>query len=404
MTTCSSGSIVWDGGTNASAPFPLVVTNIGVPQTPGLARPLVGRRSAVSPVNETLDDRADPLAGSFLWSEVNIPQAWYQIVAYTQAGEVKSNDFLVTNGTNTLCLAVANSTSSSSSTYHASTNSLTPSPTPTPSPALSVLSKSYTSAIAGGVVGGVAFLVLLIALLFFCRRRSSRRAPSSKWAAEVGVKRPQSRSVTKNGHSATESTGAIVSPPVSNPDHGEIPIKTPMSTVSSEEDMPTASGKRVLYSDPIRPGPVRKSSTSSLRSEWQKSFSSHRTSETTVPIHDRSSPGRQSIDHRRSIDNTLFSPPHRQSTTSIVMSHLTEENRPPKDFDRSSSGRRASRKPVPAYNATEFNASNSSSSGDIGVDRETVNTRKSQSSLFTENSDRPVHYLIPDAPPPPKRL
>jgi hypothetical protein len=402
MTTCSSSSIVWDAGANTGAPFLLVVTNIGVPQTPGSARRLVVRESPVSPVNETLDVQADPSAGSFSWTKVNVPQAWYQIVAYTRTGEVKSNDFLVVNGTDTSCLAVADPSSSSGSSSPASTN--TPSPTPSPSPTPGASSRSRAGAIAGGVVGGIAFLALLIALLFFCRRRSSRRAPSRKWAAEAGVKRPRSRSISKNGHGATESTGAIVSP-VSNPDHGEIPIKMPKSTVSSEEDMPTGFGKRVLYSDPIRPGPIRESSTSSLRSEWRKSFSStaiHRTPETAAPLHDRPS-GRQSIDHRRSMDSTLFFQPHRQSTTSIVMSPLTEESRLPKDVDRSSSGRRASRKPVPAYNVAEFDTSNSSSSGDIGVDRQTVDTKKSQSSLFTENSDRPIHYLIPDAPPPQKR-
>lgn len=238
-------------------------------------------------------------------------------------------------------------------------------------------------------------------MLFFWRRRSSRQPELRKWkAAPIGGKKDRVRSFH---HGSTESTGAILSRTTS-PRQSDLPMKMPMSTPSSEEDIATGLEKGILYADPVQPS-VRhqpESTTSSLRSQRQRSFSTsaaYETIESGVPFPEPSAPagGRRSID-RRSMDSTLFFQPHRQSSTSIVMSPISPG---PQNIDRHS--RRASRKPVPLYNAAEFNASNSTSSGDVGAERPRVHPTRSQSSFGTgEGGERPVHYLIPDVPPPQK--
>src|SRR6266849_10700425 len=190
MFTCGQTNVRWTY-TGSSSPLTLNITNINVtqqaplssigPSSTSQASLAVTTASATSPsllkrqfngfggsylpsVNEILIAGIDPTVNNFTWTSVNVPQGWYQIFANVQnTVQATSSSFFVQNGTNTNCVpqyAVTDPSTSASSTSHV--------PVATGSPSSAQSGHSHAGAIAGGVVGGLAFLGAVFAAIFFC--------------------------------------------------------------------------------------------------------------------------------------------------------------------------------------------------------------------------------------------
>jgi len=198
MFTCGQTNVAWNF-TGSSSPLTLNITNINVTQqapmtttgpsstsqaTSASASPVpVSATSAVAkrqfdgfnnsylpPVNEIIIAGIDPTVNNFTWTSVNVPQGWYQLYANVQNSvKATSSLFFVHNGTITECVAqfAPSNNDSSSSTPNV--------PVATSSPSAQS-HHSNAGAIAGGVIGGLAFLAAVVATVFFCflRRRPSR--------------------------------------------------------------------------------------------------------------------------------------------------------------------------------------------------------------------------------------
>jgi len=129
--------------------------------------------SYLPPINVILASGLDPAAASWSWNGTTVPQGWYQILANVQGVlHTSSSPFFVLNGSNTGCVpqfAVStpvSSLSASSSTQGAGSTALATSS-----------GHSHAGAIAGGVIGGIAFFsAVIVAFLYFCLRRRSRRS------------------------------------------------------------------------------------------------------------------------------------------------------------------------------------------------------------------------------------
>jgi hypothetical protein len=215
LVTCSEVTIEWTY--NATTPptydYPLVVTNIGIDQSGNSRReyPLISRRQSTAVVNATLA-AVNASAGRFDWPKVNIPQGWYRMDIYATAGVIPSNTFNVTNGLDVSCIAAAlqPSTPPSSSTSHptpASTDSPSSTNGPPVTTSLVMASSSVKwKAIVGGVVGGVAVIMIIIvlAVLWLCRRKTrTRNATPATMPRNKGQQ-------FKGNHNQSDSTGAIL--------------------------------------------------------------------------------------------------------------------------------------------------------------------------------------------------
>lgn len=201
MFTCGQTNVRWVF-TGSPSPLTLNITNINVTQQAplssiGLSSTSQTSASAVATsttsssllvkrqfngfggsylpsVNEFLIAGIDPSVNNFTWTSVNVPQGWYRLYADVQNSvQATSSSFFVQNGTITSCIPQfvvgAPSTAAGSS-------STSPVPVATSSPSSAPSGHSHAGAIAGGVVGGLAFLGAVFAAIFFCflRRRPSR--------------------------------------------------------------------------------------------------------------------------------------------------------------------------------------------------------------------------------------
>ena len=129
--------------------------------------------SYLPPINTNIATGLDASLGLFQWTQVIVPQGWYQMLADVQGGlQATSPEFFVGNGSSVDCIpqfAVSTPTStpasSSSSSSDVGSTAVAESP-----------SRSNAGAIAGGVIGGIVlFAAAFVGFLFFClRRRSSR--------------------------------------------------------------------------------------------------------------------------------------------------------------------------------------------------------------------------------------
>jgi hypothetical protein len=198
MFTCGQTNVRWIY-TGTSSPLTLNITNINVTQQAPLSSigpsstsssasavavsatsSALARRqfngyggSYLPSVNEFLIAGIDPAANNFTWTNVNVPQGWYQIFANVQnTVQATSASFYVQNGTNTNCVPQYAAGVPVPSTG-ADSSSTSPVPVATGSPSSAQSSHSHAGAIAGGVVGGLALLGVVIALFIcFARRRS----------------------------------------------------------------------------------------------------------------------------------------------------------------------------------------------------------------------------------------
>ncbi|KAJ3877208.1 hypothetical protein F5051DRAFT_409151 [Lentinula edodes] len=237
LDTCSPFNIIWSWGIGANPPVKLItlsVTNINVTQQLPPASSSSSSLSASSQITNTftdLDSSTDTVArrqiipsvasgsvlatgtvsaapgsstqlaglieslstaldpsvqSSFTWDQVNLPQGWYEFLATaTDAGDVlggvggiwttwnaSSEPIFIRNSSDVSCLAtITTSTSSSSS---GATNTAGQS-SPSAGGSLSTTSHVNSGAIAGGVIGGLAALVVIIgACLAYLRGRRYR--------------------------------------------------------------------------------------------------------------------------------------------------------------------------------------------------------------------------------------
>lgn len=267
---------------------------------------------------------------------------------YAPAGVIPSNVFNVTNGLDISCVVTPpqSSVSPSSSVLPATSNqspSLVTSPTNTPSVATptSAVGNSPVQgrAIAGGVVGGVAVLALIAAVALLLHRRRKARSRNTNPPSTFPRTKGQP---PKANHNLSDSTGAIL--PF---DGGSKENSRQLST--SDEDF--ASEKSAAADNDAMP------KLPSIAVTRSHSMSSQRPASMVVK------PSFESYESAQSRPAT--SPSHSRY--------------PP---DRS---RRASRKPVPVYNPSEFPTSEPNDIPPSGPPETALGGSK-------------VYYLIPDAP------
>ncbi|KAF9788142.1 hypothetical protein BJ322DRAFT_1047256 [Thelephora terrestris] len=348
LLTCSAVTIEWtyNGTTTPASNYPLVVSNIGVSQSGPSRRgyPLAARQSTAV-VNVTLAE-INVSTGNFTWPKVNIPQGWYRMDIYAPEGVIPSNTFNVTNGLDFSCVVAPPQSSispSSSVSTTTSSHSSPLSPATSPTNTSTVLAADNSSVrrrtIAGGVIGGVAILLLIAAVaLLLSRRRKTRTRGTIPPATFARSKGQPSRA----NHEPSDSTGAIL--PF---DGGSKDNSRQLST--SDEDF--ASEKSAVTDHDTMP------KLPSIAVTRSRSTTSQRPASMIVK------PSFESYESAQSRPST--SPPHSRY--------------PP---DRS---RRASRKPVPVYNPSEFPNSE-------------TNDMPPSCPPETALGGSKVYYLIPDAP------
>jgi len=354
LTTCTRTTIVW----TYSRPFPprttypLVVTNIGVDQGGLLRRGYsLAPRQATIAVNMTLVNINAGLE-RIDWTQVNVPRGRYRLDFYASIKVLSSNVFTVTNGPDVSCLvAVSQPPISPSSTPPSPSSTLTTSnSTSTPVVGGSSVSKGV---IAGGVIAGVGVLALIAALVLWLFRRRNSRARNATPPGSASRTKGQG---SKRFHNPSDSTGAILQ----------------TSPQLSESDFDPE--KFAVAYDKTKPGlaitvPMRSYPTSSSRRPAsmtvQPSFESREMVQSRPPRIPR-----------RSLDGGAFPPD--KATIPPSPSSLS---RPRYPSDRA---RRASRKPVPAYDESEFS---SFGSNDIPL------AGRSETSF-----GKKLYYITPDAP------
>ncbi|KII91297.1 hypothetical protein PLICRDRAFT_173173 [Plicaturopsis crispa FD-325 SS-3] len=419
MTACGSGTVTWQYSGGSSA-LTLSVTNLGL------------STSDPSPVFNTLTTNIDPSVRIWTWNSVNVTAGTYAIEAFVGDQSTQSSAFKVVNGSDTSCLT-ASSPSSSSPSSSAGTVS-------------GGSSKSTNvGAIAGGVVGGVIVLAAAAAVLFILLRasRNKRNGGMRNWGnlkstdshaptPTPGYTTQSSRShqlqqnsvgstasVLRHGHHLpSESVGTILS----GADH-----RTPGTTPGgSEEDVGSLADEKTIAS--VGGGPFdlakplaytaaypgqpnrRGSSTSSVSyTQYQNSgrpraataassaTNLHNTSPVS-PAYTADSPNRR----RSSIDGAVYL---RNGAPTSPRSPDVAEMIP---MERSASGhaRRTPRKAVPKYNPEDLpppplhvDAAPASRSH-IDLTHSPISPNLNHKSSFGPGDNRPVHYLIPDMPPP----
>lgn len=260
---------------------------------------------------------------------------------YAPAGPIPSNVFNVTNGLDVSCVVgLSQSSLSPSSSLVTSTS---PSQAASPTNTSFVTTPTLTmrkGAIAGSVVGGVAVLALIAALFLWLSRRRRARARKVTTCPRTKGQPP------KGNHTPSDSTGAILQY------GGNRQSSRQLST--SEEDC--TSEKSAVADDTMPKLP----SIAAARSHPQSSS----------PTSDRRPASMIVKPSFESYEST-------QSRPSTSPAH---SRYPP---DRS---RRASRKPVPAYNPTEFPRSEPN---DIPL--------SDPPETILGNGPK-IYYIIPDAP------
>ncbi|OBZ78278.1 Mitochondrial inner membrane magnesium transporter LPE10 [Grifola frondosa] len=478
MTTTSTSS------SSSTAPTPSLLFA-------GITQPLLTCETATvnwhtpPDVSETIASSLNAALQSYVWQPVNVTAGSYKLQAVGAGLSVISVPFTITNGSDTACLTASSPTSSVSQPFSStsvssgtltSTSSSTSQST-TAFPVTAVSSHTHSGAIAGGVIGGVAVIVAVIAVMFYfglCRRTPTRSRRSrisgphrqlGKWGGlssrdsgmEVGL--PVSAVIAAHPkRGTTDSTGAMIpgSPMVSTTGHA---VERGASRGASEEDLSTLaeeekvnpartmeyvetvpysnrrlslSGSTVNHDPGIARGSNGRSRTKSA--SQNRALALAKLDGSSSPIPSSPSPTPQAnpfnLVYRRSVDSTHL----RRVDSPIVGSPASTEMAP---VNRASSGgRRAMRKPVPAYDAAETpvrsssHASTSASTRSSPVarmyriegsetgsgstvhgrvppprtpSREELQAAGLELPALTHKSSfgdaRPMHYLIPDMPP-----
>jgi hypothetical protein len=282
MFTCGLSPIRWQY-TGPSASLSINITNINITQQAplsssastsptstssgttstsvsvvrrGVKRQYSGYGGSYFPsINEPVGSGLDPTTLNYTWQGVNVPQGWYQLLATVQGVlQNSSSQFFVQNGTNVGCIPQF-AVSSSTSRVPVSTSS-----SPSQSAVVAASSgHSHAGAIAGGVIGGIAFFAAaLVAFLFwFLRRRRSRGAGNNnngrRWSA-MALKRSRHAS---EGRASTRKDPRHSGLPVLEADQTYIGSDEELSTVGHEKAI--ANSHTILPYDPSHPQAMRTS-------------------------------------------------------------------------------------------------------------------------------------------------
>ncbi|KZP17488.1 hypothetical protein FIBSPDRAFT_27019 [Athelia psychrophila] len=386
VTTCQPADIAWSYIGSAGDLLTLAITNEDVNQT----------NIAVG---------IDPGPDLYTWSPVNLPAGYYVVLGTIGASSnVRSDVFLISGGSDTSCIATSTSSSSSATSTSAtstiapsSTSSITPVPVP-----VSSAKKSNTGAIAGGVVAGIIALLILIFIGMMLMRRRNKSARASRFSNSGDA---YSRATPTNGarhHGPSESTGGML---ISDTGHDIGPAIATAVEAHSNEDLYSVSEKDMSGS------PGKSSIDAALAHLSYTGGNNHRSSSSSTLNH-------QPLTARTSLSHSRGSPPDGRRPSLDIADYARSERSSsapgaPRPFSprtvaatsefipmgRSSSGasRRASRKPVPQYDASELQATPSEQSLPSPLHIGAESGLRHQSS---SGDVRPVHYLIPDMPPP----
>jgi len=273
-----------------------------------------------------------------------------------------SNSFFVQNGTITNCIPQYAANASPSNT--------TVPPSASPSTNLSTSSgHSHVGAIAGGLIGGIAFLAAVFSALLFCFLRHRRQHSRSPMDAS-GNGRWSALGIGKSRHSSYARSSLQKA-------HAGLPTLEADQTVGSDEEISAASHEKVVDAASDYPAvPHFDPLTHPNRTSTQTNNSTGRVSNPELPT-------------RRGSQNAG-----------------TREAIP---LERANTGTR--RKPVPRYeDAIETEADgNAGSSSHTTLDSIHGNSNGQDNSpgsthVLRHQSSfgamRPMHVMIPDPPPP----
>jgi hypothetical protein len=432
MTTCSSGLISWKYS-GKEVDLSLSITNIGVSQDYDALFRIEARQSTVNTtIQQQLVD-TNTSALSWTWPSVNLTQGWYEIQGLVLSTPTVSNDsapFFISNGTDVTCLTQGSSTASPSAS------------------AASAASKSNVTSIVAGVVGGVvgAALATVAGIYMWSRRRKRSFVGGGgntdrKWGSLKSTNSSiqpggSGAQFTGNFHAHSESMGAILQ---------DVATTTPGGSdedvvVVSDEKLvsPASSSGRSPFDALNTPVPFdRRASTYSIQtptvvaSEGSRSripSGSVRTS--CQSLEQQAQRLRSSMEtsiQRRSerlsmptlpspaLSRLPRSPTHTQPQEEFPLTPVTPTavNRSISAGAVSMTARRTPRKPVPQYDSSilleskntdsvsTFTAgAESSQSHGTGLGTVAYGTPSDLVHKASFGDGRPVHYLIPDMPPP----
>lgn len=443
MTTCKSGLISWKYSGGEEAPLLLSITNIGVPQHDAFLRIEARQNTVNSTIQQQLVD-TNTSSPSWTWSTVNLTQGWYKIqglVLSTPNVDNNSAPFFIANGTDVACLTATSPQALSTASSRASA---------LPS---SAAVKSNTGSIVGGIVGAFLAVALAIAAGLYWWSRRRKRAfvvRGGNMDRNWGSLKSTTSSIRPGGggtqltgnsyHVHSESTGAILQDVTG----GKASVTTTPGgsdedvIVVSEEKLVSPASSSGMSPFDVLNTPVHydrrisaysvQTPTSAVASEGSRSrVPSIRTSNQSLEQQaQRIRSSMETSTQRRSerlsmptlpspaLSRLSQSPTHAQPKEEYPLTPLTPTrvNRSISTGAVSVTARRTSRKPVPQYDSSILledkhtdsvstltaGAESSQSHGtELGTGAHGTPSDLAHKSLWDR---RPVHYLIPDMPPP----
>jgi hypothetical protein len=434
LNMCTPALVSWVYTIIDDSDVSLSINNIDVPQGP----PPTSTTTSTSPMTITrIGPRQNPTvpsvnrylatvkAGSmnYSWPQVNVPQGWYQFAgALFPAGDtdptqlVKSRRFFVSGG-DTACLMASSSAPFSNPTSRPST--------------MGSASKVRTGAIVGGVIGGAAFLiVIVIALVYACtgrRARWSRRKDSDgSWGGlksmdsqkSFTANRPFAAAVSRASGGSVDTGGK---PPHSSVEdilasqEKVVPPTPPAAVAQSPKNSSYAIGVHPLPYNNRRASlhaTYRGPSPNTGGDKYDIEFSpfnvptregSRPRANTLTSVHARSASSRQSPDRE---PPPMPSTPTRRDAFAGRVDYVELEPMSAADIGQPTKRAKTPRKPVKYDSLDSSDTPASSYNGSSILDVGSPSSPSVLSSLSNAHSadasflPKPVHYLIPDMPPP----
>ncbi|KAG6379566.1 hypothetical protein JVT61DRAFT_10069 [Boletus reticuloceps] len=437
LTTCTSAVISWKySGTESQ--LLLSVTNIGVPQYDD-ALPRI-KNVVDAEIQQQLAD-TNTSATPWPWLTVNLTQGWYEIQGLVLTEPTVSNSsspFFVSDGPDVSCLTGTSSQSSST---------VSPSATFVPQPSGGSKATVNVGGIAGGVIGGIAVLVLAILAGVCLSRRRRKVAPRRRLSKprQYGSLKSTNSSIQPGdggpqlpgNHSHSDSTGAILQDVAG----GRVSATT---TPGGSDEHVTVDDEEKLASPASYPGmspfdalntPLhhdRRASTYSIQiptavaSENFRSRvpSTHTSTQALEQQAQRIRCSMETSNRQRSERLSMptqpspalaHSPTHAQPKEEYPLTPVTPTpvNRSISAGAASTIARRTSRKPVPQYNpsilledknadsvSTHTAGAESSQSHGTGLGTGVHGTPPNLVHKASFGDGRPMHYLMPDMPSP----
>jgi hypothetical protein len=308
------------------------------------------------PLNVTVTEGIIVNASDYTWAAVTVPQGWYVLEAHgpneaiTNTGDfpflARSSGFFIMTGSDVSCL----STTDTGSKH-----------------------KTDAGALAGGIIGALVGVVALalIGLLYVRRRRSRVTAASSVY---------YERSVPKSKWGPLDSRDSNpAQPPSRNP---SLATRT-SETLADMKSSPPESPSHVID---IAALPYASTRPRTHNRNSSASMGKGRTSSVRVSSGEAFP--------RASYDLEVFAP-RRKSLDIISRVKTNSQGEDVADLARkASSATRLARKPVPTY-APSPPSSPPPPSEDLSHKSSSTTLR-----TFAGAKDGPVHYLMPDLPPP----